>query len=230
MKKPLLVMTSIVMVALLTACGQQKSQSEQTSQPKQVSVSDKKKAQSSKKADTTKKTHTKEVNQPKKESVSDKKKAQSSKKVNTIKKTPAKEVNQPKQMNLDQIQVSDYSSIVGQWQIVKLEARGRDLPLDDVQPLNITKDSLVSSSSFTLNKAGLKDQNGLHATKFEVANNILTASLSNASDVSINWSVMFYPKGTSHEYGVNTGEETNKQNLIVVWSSSNSVTAVYSQS
>lgn len=183
--------------SLLTACGQQKSQSKQTSQTKHESVSVKQKSQSSKRANATK-------------------------------KTPAKAVDQPKQMDLDQIQAGDYSSIIGQWHIVKMEARGQDLTLDGVQPLNITKDNLVDAS-FTLNKDGLKDKAGIHPVNFKVADKVLTTRLNNAGDVAINWTVTFYPIGTSHDYGVNVGEKTNQQNTIVIWSSSGAMTAVYAQ-
>ncbi|PWG00576.1 DUF4767 domain-containing protein [Levilactobacillus bambusae] len=56
-------------------------------------------------------------------------------------------------------------------------------------------------------------------------NGALEESLADAAHVAINWSVTFYPAGTTGEYA--DAEHTNSENTIVIWTSNMSSTDVF---
>ncbi|WP_158069003.1 DUF6287 domain-containing protein [Latilactobacillus sakei] len=147
----------------------------------------------------------------------------SPKKKRLAKAPPAKQTG----MNFTQIQAGDYSNIAGQWQLSSRQAKGREMTIDNAKPLAITNDQLTSDS-MTLSKAGLKDNTGLHPVNFKTVNGGLAVLL--ADSVATNWSVTFYPIGTSTEYGLEAGSTTNSKNVIVIWTSNMSLTDVYVQS
>ena len=147
----------------------------------------------------------------------------SPKKKRLAKAPPAKQTG----MNFTQIQAGDYSNIAGQWQLSSRQAKGREMTIDNAKPLAITNNQLTSDS-ITLSKAGLKDNVGLHPVNFKTVNGSLAVLL--ADSVATNWSVTFYPIGTSTEYGLEAGSTTNSKNVIVIWTSNMSLTDVYVQS
>ncbi|WP_436666602.1 DUF6287 domain-containing protein [Latilactobacillus sakei] len=147
----------------------------------------------------------------------------SPKKKRLAKAPPAKQTG----MNFTQIQAGDYSNIAGQWQLSSRQAKGREMTIDNAKPLAITNNQLTSDS-ITLSKAGLKDNVGLHPVNFKTVNGSLAVLL--ADSVATNWSVTFYPVGTSTEYGLEAVNTTNSKNVIVIWTSNMSLTDVYVQS
>lgn len=201
MQKHLTVILSVIAILTLAACGQAQIKAPQTSHNKNAKVAS--------------------TSHPK--SASHSTTSRVAKSDSTTSQTPAKQTG----MNLTQIQAGDYSSIAGQWQLSRRQAKGREMTIDNAKPLAITNNQLTSDS-ITLSKAGLKDNAGLHPVNFKTTNGHLAALL--ADSVAINWSVTFYPVGTSTEYGLEAVNTTNSKNVIVIWTSNMSLTDVYVQS
>lgn len=201
MQKHLTVILSVIAILTLAACGQAQIKAPQTSHNKNAKVAS--------------------TSHPK--SASHSTTSRVAKSDSTTSQTPAKQTG----MNLTQIQASDYSNIAGQWQLSSRQAKGREMTIDNAKPLAITNNQLTSDS-ITLSKAGLKDNAGLHPVNFKTTNGHLAALL--ADSVAINWSVTFYPVGTSTEYGLEAVNTTNSKNVIVIWTSNMSLTDVYVQS
>lgn len=212
MKKHLTVIMSVTATLMLAACGPAPTKTPQISHSKAAQVT------STHQPKSTSQNTTSRV--AKKETTSQSTTAKSS---SATSQTPAKQTG----MNLTQIQAGDYSSIAGQWQLSRRQAKGREMTIDNAKPLAITNNQLTSDS-ITLSKAGLKDNAGLHPVNFKTTNGHLAALL--ADSVAINWSVTFYPIGTSTEYGLEAGNTTNSKNVIVIWTSNMSLTDVYVQS
>lgn len=201
MQKHLTVILSVIAILTLAACGQAQIKAPQTSHNKNAKVAS--------------------TSHPK--SASHSTTSRVAKSDSTTSQTPAKQTG----MNLTQIQAGDYSNIAGQWQLSSRQAKGREMTIDNAKPLAITNDQLTSDS-MTLSKAGLKDNAGLHPVNFKTVNGSLAVLL--ADSVATNWSVTFYPIGTSTEYGLEAGSTTNSKNVIVIWTSNMSLTDVYVQS
>lgn len=201
MQKHLTVILSVIAILTLAACGQAQIKAPQTSHNKNAKVAS--------------------TSHPK--SASHSTTSRVAKSDSTTSQTPAKQTG----MNLTQIQAGDYSNIAGQWQLSRRQAKGREMTIDNAKPLAITNNQLTSDS-ITLSKAGLKDNAGLHPVNFKTTNGHLAALL--ADSVAINWSVTFYPVGTSTEYGLEAVNTTNSKNVIVIWTSNMSLTDVYVQS
>ncbi|BAX67554.1 DUF6287 domain-containing protein [Latilactobacillus sakei] len=201
MQKHLTVILSVIAILTLAACGQAQIKAPQTSHNKNAKVAS--------------------TSHPK--SASHSTTSRVAKSDSTTSQTPAKQTG----MNLTQIQAGDYSNIAGQWQLSSRQAKGREMTIDNAKPLAITNNQLTSDS-ITLSKAGLKDNAGLHPVNFKTVNGSLAVLL--ADSVATNWSVTFYPIGTSTEYGLEGGSTTNSKNVIVIWTSNMSLTDVYVQS
>ena len=212
MQKHLTVILSVIAILTLAACGQAQTKAPQTSHNKNAKVASTSHQKSA--------SHSTTSRVAKKETTSQSTTAKSD---STTSQTPAKQTG----MNLTQIQAGDYSSIAGQWQLSSRQAKGREMTIDNAKPLAITNNQLTSDS-ITLSKAGLKDNVGLHPVNFKTVNGSLAVLL--ADSVATNWSVTFYPIGTSTEYGLEAGSTTNSKNVIVIWTSNMSLTDVYVQS
>lgn len=211
MNKHLTVILSVTTTLMLAACGQAPTKTPQTSH-KSAKVASTHQPKSTSQSTTSR--------VAKKETTSQSTTAKSS---SATSQTPAKQTG----MNLTQIQAGDYSSIAGQWQLSRRQAKGREMTIDNAKPLAITNTQLTSDS-MTLSKSGLKDNAGLHPVNFKTVNGSLAVLLTDS--VAINWSVTFYPIGTSTEYGLEAGSTTNSKNVIVIWTSNMSLTDVYVQS
>lgn len=209
MQKHLTVILSVIAILTLAACGQAQIKAPQTSHNKNAKVASTSHPKSASHRRVAKKETTSQSTTAKSDS--------------TTSQTPAKQTG----MNFTQIQAGDYSNIAGQWQLSSRQAKGREMTIDNAKPLAITNDQLTSDS-ITLSKAGLKDNAGLHPVNFKTVNGSLAVLL--ADSVATNWSVTFYPIGTSTEYGLEGGGTTNSKNVIVIWTSNMSLTDVYVQS
>lgn len=212
MQKHLTVILSVIATLTLAACGQAPTKTPQISHRKSAKVASTHQPKSTSQSTTSR--------VAKKETTSQSTMAKSS---SATSQTPAKQTG----MNFTQIQAGDYSNIAGQWQLSSRQAKGREMTIDNAKPLAITNDQLTSDS-MTLSKAGLKDNAGLHPVNFKTVNGSLAVLL--ADSVATNWSVTFYPIGTSTEYGLEAGNTTNSKNVIVIWTSNMSLTDVYVQS
>ncbi|WP_424348914.1 DUF6287 domain-containing protein [Latilactobacillus sp. 5-91] len=212
MQKHLTVILSVIAILTLAACGQAPTKTPQISHRKSAKVASTHQPKSTSQSTTSR--------VAKKETTSQSTTAKSS---SATSQTPAKQTG----MNFTQIQAGDYSNIAGQWQLSRRQAKGREMTIDNAKPLAITNAQLTSDS-MTLSKAGLKDNIGLHPVNFKTVNGSLAVLL--ADSVATNWSVTFYPIGTSTEYGLEAGNTTNSKNVIVIWTSNMSLTDVYVQS
>lgn len=123
-------------------------------------------------------------------------------------------------MNFEQIQTGNYSSLSGDWQLIKATAKNGDITDSTQVELSITKNNLTDGQ-ITMNAAGLNDNSGNHKLNYQKEQGTLVANL--ADDTSINYSIKFCPTGTTNEY--NNGI----RNLIVIWTSNNNYTEVFEQ-
>lgn len=123
-------------------------------------------------------------------------------------------------MNFEQIKMGDYGSIAGDWKLVKATAKNGDITDSTQVTLTVSKDSL-SDGQITVNSSGLTDNNGNHQLNYQKGQGALVANLAN--DAAINYTVKFYPTGTTNEY--NNGSK----NIIVIWTSNNNYTEVFEQ-
>lgn len=134
-------------------------------------------------------------------------------------------------MDISKIKTGDFSSIQGDWQEVvhgnnhKPGKDGVQYEMGGTKLLSVTKDQ-ITSTGLTVTGKTLTDNNGEHEIDFKEKDNVLTASLVDQM-VAINWSVMFYPKGTTTEFTTDDKSETNTQDVIVVWSSNLQSTSVF---
>ncbi|WP_285110408.1 DUF4767 domain-containing protein [Pediococcus sp. AC40] len=125
-------------------------------------------------------------------------------------------------MNFEEIKSGNYSSLTGEWNLVKAIAKNEDVTNSTQVNLKVSKTNLTDGQ-ITMDSAGIKDSNGNHDLIFQEKQGTLVASLTDEDDAAINYLVTFYPKGVSSEYG-----DGNK-NLIVIWTSNNSYTEVFEQ-
>lgn len=164
MQKHLTVILSVIAILTLAACGQAQIKAPQTSHNKNAKVASTSHPKSA--------SHSTTSRVAKKETTSQSTTAKSD---STTSQTPAKQTG----MNLTQIQAGDYSSIAGQWQLSRRQAKGREMTIDNAKPLAITNNQLTSDS-ITLSKAGLKDNAGLHPVNFKTTNGHLAALLADS--------------------------------------------------
>lgn len=135
-------------------------------------------------------------------------------------------------MNLAQIQKGDYSSLAGTWTEVRTganrhDATGIDYTDGGTDPITMTKNKIVNGQ-MSIQGQTLTDADGRKNLIFQTKDHVLTASLADPS-VAINWSVSFYPKGTTDANKEEIGAVGNDRNLIVIWTSNNSYTQVFAQ-
>ncbi|WP_235015656.1 DUF4767 domain-containing protein [Pediococcus acidilactici] len=130
-------------------------------------------------------------------------------------------------MNLKQIQKGDYSSLLhGNWKMIGAKVnyhKGNGLEFDRSQvdgQISITRDKIVDGPLTLKRNSVSVDGNEEIA---EVQNNGKTLSISTNNTDEKNWSITFYPAGTSNEY--NNGSK----NLITVWMSDDNYTEVFEE-
>lgn len=143
----------------------------------------------------------------------------------------AQSVSKPKpenkKMDFAQIEKGNYSSLQGNWQLVKAIGRNQDVTDTADDTLTITP-NLLKTSAMSLTAAGLKDQNGSNKVKYTLKGDSLVMSLKDES-VAINWAVYFYPAGATN-FEVNGEKQTPPtKNTIVVWTSNGNYSEVYEQ-
>lgn len=134
-------------------------------------------------------------------------------------------------MNFEQIKKGDYTSIQGDWEEVEVRHRayGPGMIAEKAKTgvnLQITEDT-IRTDGLVLVGDKLTTSNNNYEMEYAENKNALVSSVVNEDKVAINWSITFYPKGTTSEYRNDDNSETNTENLIVIWTSNNQYTQVF---
>lgn len=141
----------------------------------------------------------------KKESTSITKPAKSSEKISSSDSSgkKAQASSQVKEgMDLEQIKAGNYAGLQGEWYELGHGRNyipgksGTNYKPGGNDVLTITNDT-ISASGMSVSGRTLTDDNGEHSLKFSESDGILKATLQDASKVAVNWSVTFYPKGST---------------------------------
>ncbi|GAB6091848.1 DUF6287 domain-containing protein [Furfurilactobacillus curtus] len=145
------------------------------------------------------------------------------------KKTMKKAATPKVTMDLAQIKAGNYKSLKGTWTEISTtdneRISGGKQSLTDT--LTISNHVISNNGKPLLQGDILFDQDEQHQVIFKTNNNVLTGTLAD-QNVPINWSVTFYPVGTTSQYQADS-KGKNTKNLIVVWTSNNSYTQVFAQ-
>lgn len=222
MKKKVLITAGILSTLLLAGCSNQNTSSGNHDSKKSSVVSTKK---SSNQSGESKK-NTEEMDNAQSSSSSIK---QSNNKAEKETKNTAKSNNSDNKMNFDQIEQGNYSSLAGTWKSTKIVVRdGGEDKVNTENPITlaVTPDAIqmMGGDKVVVNKDGLSYNDDLHPLNFQKTQNSLTGSLDNAQ---INWSVSFYPAGST-DFVINGEKQApSSKNLIVFWRSGMSTTMVF---
>lgn len=145
-------------------------------------------------------------------------------------KQPAK---QTAKMDLAQIQKGNYQSLKGQWTQIANATNFHNGTQTGYQAGGNAKmavtASVLTAADVKLAGGKLVDANGEHPLSFKPTGQALTALLQDSAKVAINWAVTFYPKGSTSEFKSITGDATNQQNIVVVWTSNNDTSWVFAE-
>ena len=222
MKKKVLITAGILSTLLLAGCSNQNTSSGNHDSKKSSVVSTKK---SSNQSGESKK-NTEEMDNAQSSSSSIK---QSNNKAEKETKNTAKSNNSDNKMNFDQIEQGNYSSLAGTWKSTKIVVRdGGEDKVNTENPITlaVTPDAIqmMGGDKVVVNKDGLSYNEDLHPLNFQKTQNSLTGSL---DDAQINWSVSFYPAGST-DFVINGEKQApSSKNLIVFWRSGMSTTMVF---
>lgn len=210
LNKKVTIITMLVTVAMgLSACtGSQAKQNDNT-QNKVTSISNKNKSSNKK--------------------ISESDSEQSSA---TAADSQASQAAKSEQMNLSQIQLGNYESLLGNWKEVAISVNRQDgsgshWEASNGDTLSVTKDKIINGS-LSLQNSNLNDGSNNNAVVFSEENGYLTADLEN-ENVAINYAIYFYPKGVAMSNWGNDipGVIDNSKNRIVIWTSNNSYAEVF---
>ena len=222
MKKKVLITAGILSTLLLAGCSNQNTSSGNHDSKKSSVVSTKK---SSNQSGESKK-NTEEMDNAQSSSSSIK---QSNNKAEKETKNTAKSNNSDNKMNFDQIEQGNYSSLAGTWKSTKIVVRdGGEDKVNTENPITlaVTPDAIqmMGGDKVVVNQDGLSYNDDLHPLNFQKTQNSLTGSL---DDAQINWSVSFYPAGST-DFVINGEKQApSSKNLIVFWRSGMSTTMVF---
>ncbi len=232
MKKKVLITAGILSTLLLAGCSNQNTSSGNHDSKKSSVVSTKKSSNQS--SQSKKKVEEMDNAQSSSSSSANKSQSSSSIKQSNNKaeketKNTAKSNNRDSKMNFDQIEQGNYSSLAGTWKSTKIVVReGGEDKVNTENPitLSVTPDTIqmVGGDKVVVNKDGLNYNDDLHPLNFQKTQNSLTGSL---DDAQINWSVSFYPAGST-DFVINGEKQApSSKNLIVFWRSGMSTTMVF---
>lgn len=222
MKKKVLITAGIFSTLLLAGCSNQNTSSRNHDSKKSSVVSTKKNSNQSSQS----KKNTEEMDNAQSSSSSIK---QSNNKAEKETKNTAKSNNSDNKMNFDQIEQGNYSSLAGTWKSTKIVVRdGGEDKVNTENPITlaVTPDAIqmMGGDKVVVNKDGLSYNDDLHPLNFQKTQNSLTGSL---DDAQINWSVSFYPAGST-DFVINGEKQApSSKNLIVFWRSGMSTTMVF---
>jgi hypothetical protein len=125
-------------------------------------------------------------------------------------------------MNFEEIKAGNYSSLLGDWKVIKSIARRQDMTDSTQANLLITKNR-ITDGDITMDASGLTEQKGHHLLTYQKENGALRVNLADEDHVAINYEVTFYPAGTANEY------TDGSKNVIIIWTSNDSSTTVFEQ-
>ncbi|MDT6980566.1 DUF6287 domain-containing protein [Levilactobacillus zymae] len=143
--------------------------------------------------------------------------------------TPSKQV-----MNFAQLKRGDYRSLAGTWDEVVTGVNPHDGTGISYQSvlgtkLDVTANRIRADGVQLAGQTLTADQQN-HPLVFKTTpDHALEAQMSDAAHAAINWTVTFYPKGSSDAFLKEIGWAHSSQNLISIWTSNNSYTQVYAQ-
>lgn len=143
------------------------------------------------------------------------------------------------EMNLTQIQVGDYSSLLGTWKEIAyadnlFDGTGQQWHAgrsDTVSSsLSVSTDKIdFNGSAMIIQGNTLTDGAGSHLLSFVNDGTSLYADLADVN-TAITWAVTFYPKGVANNFEPNNGVQIdNTKNTIAVWYSGMRVLTVFGQ-
>lgn len=222
MKKKVLITAGILSTLLLAGCSNQNTSSGNHDSKKSSVVSTKKSSNQS--GESKKNTEGMDNAQSSSSSIK-----QSNNKAEKETKNTAKSNNSDNKMNFDQIEQGNYSSLAGTWKSTKIVVRdGGEDKVNTENPITlaVTPDAIqmMGGDKVVVNKDGLSYNDDLHPLNFQKTQNSLTGSL---DDAQINWSVSFYPAGST-DFVINGEKQApSSKNLIVFWRSGMSTTMVF---
>ena len=215
MMKKLTILTSGLLVMLtLTACGSQSTPASQSSSHARAThekITGKSTAASSKSAT----------------------KHQAKTTASTLAKQSAPTTSN-QAMNLTQVKRGDYSQLVGVWQQVattynRQDGHGMHYKMGGDHVLSVSKQT-ITDGNVSLRGDQFTDGDATkHAVEFKADQGGQVALLRDAAKIGVNWSVTFYPKGSTSAIKLNADSKKNTENLIAIWDSGDQYTAIYAQ-
>ncbi|MBD5430448.1 hypothetical protein [Lactobacillus sp.] len=135
-------------------------------------------------------------------------------------------------MNLAQIKDGNFSSLKGNWELVKAVAAHKDITDTTHDGLNVEKTGFASLS-INMTADGIADStnNKTYPVKYISRGDSLTATLTDeaASNTAINWSVSFYPAGSKNFTVDGEKQDPPTKNTIVIWTSNNNLSEVFQE-
>lgn len=133
-------------------------------------------------------------------------------------------------MNLAQIKDGNFSSLEGNWKLVKATARHQDVTNTTDDALNVVKTGLASKS-MNITADGISDtaNNKTYPVQYTSNGDSLTATLTDeaANKAAINWSVSFYPAGSKNFTVDGEKQDPPTKDTIVIWTSNNNFSEVF---
>lgn len=235
MKKSISIATGLLSLLLLAGCSSQSKSNSSASQESSKSsvVSSKKKT--SKKNDSDKMdddAESKSSSTENSESSSSHSETNSSSESSKASQSSTNQVA-AKKMNFDQIQNGDYSSLVGNWKLIKAVGQHKDVTDRTNSTLTITP-SLLKTRDMELSKDGLTDSNDTHSVEVKKVGDALNIINSEGDPKTngfsqYNWSVTFYPANSQNVIIDGEKQAPVSKNLIAIWVSSNNYTEVFEE-
>ncbi len=135
-------------------------------------------------------------------------------------------------MNFGQIAKGNFASLTGNWRQIAYSANFQNgtqagLIAGGTDTMKVAPRALTFGD-VKVDGASLTDATGSYALKYQQKAGVLTALLKDDS-VAINWSVTYYPVGTTAAFKTITGDAQNRQNIVQLWTSNNSYTTVFAE-
>ncbi|WP_057718158.1 DUF6287 domain-containing protein [Lactobacillus taiwanensis] len=234
MKKSISIATGLLSLLLIVGCSNKnKSNSNASQESSKSTISSKK--QSSKETDADKMDNdveSKSGSTEKSTSFSSHSETISSSKISKSSQSSTDKVA-TKKMNFDQIQNGDYSSLVGNWKLIKAVGRHKDVTDRTDSTLTITP-SLLKTHDMELSKDGLTDSNDTHPIEVKKVGDALNIINSEGDPKTngfsqYNWGVTFYPANSQNVIIDGEKQAPISKNLIAIWVSSDNYTEVFEE-
>lgn len=143
-----------------------------------------------------------------------------------------KETTADSKMNLEQIKNGDYSSVEGNWKVVKAVARHTDITDRVTDGLNTVKTG-IANSDMNVSAEGItiSQNNKTYPVQYISKGDGLTVGLTDkaASKVPINYSISFYPAGSKNFTVDGEKQDPPTKDTIVIWTSNDNMSEVFQE-